>query len=131
MNLPDNVHIAIKNDWPRFKAEPSLLRRIFSNLIDNAYKFNDSDHIIIEIGWQIPDNDHYEIFVRDNGIGVAPHFADQIFKVFERLHTSDEFPGMGIGLAIVKKAVHKLEGSIRLDSVPGEGSRFSDNAHCG
>lgn len=124
INLSPDVHIAMKDDWPKLKMEPSLLRRIFWNLIDNAAKFNDSAHKIIEIGWQSVDNGQYEIFVRDNGIGIDPRFADQIFNVFERLHTSEEFPGMGIGLAIVKKAVHKLEGTIRIDSEFGKGATF-------
>jgi chemotaxis family two-component system sensor kinase Cph1 len=124
INPSPDVHIAIKDDWPKLKMEPSLLRRIFWNLIDNAYKFNDSVHKIIEIGWQSIDMDHYEIFVRDNGIGIEPQFTDQIFIVFERLHTNDEFPGMGIGLSIVKKAVHKLEGTVRIDSEFGKGTTF-------
>ncbi|MFC1863356.1 ATP-binding protein, partial [Thermodesulfobacteriota bacterium] len=125
MDLHPDVHIAMKDDCPRLNIEPPLLRRIFWNLIDNAAKFNTSANKLIEIGWQPIENDHYEIFVRDNGIGIEHRFIEQIFSVFERLHTSDEYPGMGIGLAIVKKVVNKLGGSIRLDSVPGEGTTFT------
>jgi len=62
--------------------------------------------------------------VRDNGIGIRPRHADQVFGVFERLHTLKEYEGNGMGLAIVKKATVKLGGSVRFISKPGEGSTF-------
>lgn len=124
LDLPSDVHITMADDWPNLKIEPDLLRQIFWNLIDNAVKFNNSVHKLVEMGWQSLDNDQYEFYVRDNGIGIEPRYWDQIFGIFERLHTRDEFPGTGIGLAIVKKAVHELDGSIGLESKPGEGSTF-------
>jgi len=64
------------------------------------------------------------IRVRDNGIGIDARYHDRIFKMFERLSASDEYPGTGVGLAIVKKAVERMNGEIGLESEPGRGSCF-------
>ncbi|MDY6954238.1 MAG: ATP-binding protein, partial [Thermodesulfobacteriota bacterium] len=66
----------------------------------------------------------YELFVRDNGIGIEPRHQEQIFRMFHRLHTRKEYGGTGLGLAIVKKAASKLHGSVRLESTFGEGCTF-------
>jgi light-regulated signal transduction histidine kinase (bacteriophytochrome) len=65
-----------------------------------------------------------EVFVRDNGIGIEPRHHDQIFRVFQRLHTTREYEGTGLGLAIVKKASSKLHATVRIESKAGEGSTF-------
>ena len=62
--------------------------------------------------------------MRDNGIGIDPRYHEQMFRVLERLHTSEEYEGTGIRLTIVKKATSKLRGSIRRESKPTEGSTF-------
>jgi PAS domain S-box-containing protein len=104
--------------------EPTLIQ-IFTNLVSNALKFQkrgvrpkvvvraDSEH-----------NGFVRISVIDNGIGIAPQHREKIFKVFERLHGMDEFPGTGIGLAIVKRGVERMGGRVGVDSVSGEGSTF-------
>ncbi len=137
LSLPAEVEIVMADDWPTIVVEPVSLGQIFQNLIGNAVKFNTSPHKRVELGWQpapLPCSDGggaggggvqaYEFFVRDNGIGIDPHYHEQIFRVFERLHTSEEYEGTGIGLAIVKKAASKLGGSVRVESEPGEGSTF-------
>jgi len=97
---------------------------VFQNLISNAVKFNESSPKTVELGWREQDADHWEFHVRDNGIGIEPRFHKQIFRVFERLHTEDEFEGTGIGLAIVRKGLTYLQGSSRVESKPGQGSTF-------
>jgi light-regulated signal transduction histidine kinase (bacteriophytochrome) len=124
LNLPPDVEVVMKNDWPTIDAEPTLLRQIFQNLITNAITFNNSPHKLVEIDWLPIGDEHYELFVRDNGIGIEPRHQEQIFRVFQRLHTSEEYEGTGIGLAIVRKATSKLHGSVRLESKPEEGSTF-------
>ena len=122
--LPPDVEVVIGNDWPTIDADPTLLTQVFQNLIKNAIKFNRSPRKRIEIGWLPADDERYEVFVRDNGIGIEPRYHEQIFRVFQRLHTHEEYGGTGLGLAIVRKAVGKLRGSLRLESKPGEGSTF-------
>jgi signal transduction histidine kinase len=63
--------------------------------------------------------------VADNGIGIAPEYHAKIFQVFQRLHTKEEYPGTGIGLAIVAKAVHLMGGEVKVESALGRGSTFS------
>ena len=66
-----------------------------------------------------------QIRVKDNGIGFDNKYADQIFKVFERLHGRDEFEGTGIGLAVCRKVVERHGGSIAAEGIPGQGSIFT------
>ena len=124
LGLSPDVEVVMGNDWPTIDTDSTLLRQIFQNLIKNAVKFNHSPRKRIEIGWRPVGEKHYELFVRDNGIGIEPRYHEQIFRVFHRLHTSKEYPGTGLGLAIVKKAASKLHGSVRLESEFGEGSTF-------
>ena len=124
IETPDNAEIVMSEVWPVIEAPVVLVRQIFTNLISNALRFNESAIRRAEVGCKSVGHDHYEFFVRDNGIGIAPEYHQRIFGLFERLHTSEEYGGTGIGLAIVKKAVALLGGSIRLESRPGAGSTF-------
>ena len=124
LNFSDDVKILIKDDWPTLDVEPGLLRQIFQNLITNAVKFNVSPQKRVELGWHLRENNCYEFFVSDNGIGIESRYFTQIFRAFEKLHTKKEFEGTGIGLALVKKAIGKLGGSVRVESNPGDGSTF-------
>jgi signal transduction histidine kinase len=64
------------------------------------------------------------LWVEDNGIGIAPEHHERVFRVFERLHAAEEYPGTGIGLAIVRKGAERMGGRAGLESTPGQGSRF-------
>ena len=107
-----------------FRSEKFLLRQILFDLISNGFKFNRSKIKQVEVGWQAAEGNGIEIFVRDNGIGIGPQYQQQIFDIFRRLHTESEYEGTGIGLAVVKRAVQKIGGKLRLESAVGEGSTF-------
>jgi light-regulated signal transduction histidine kinase (bacteriophytochrome) len=124
LDLSPDVEVVMGNDWPIIDADATLLRQILQNLIGNAIKFNDSPHKRVELGWLPAGEERYELFVRDNGIGIEPRYHEKVFAVFQRLHTHDEYVGTGLGLGIVKKAVGKLHGSVRVESTPGKGSTF-------
>lgn len=124
LHLPADVQIAMASDWPTIATEPALVRQIFENLINNAVKFNTSPHKRVELGWQPLGDAQYELFVRDNGIGIEPRHHERIFRIFESLHVGEGYEGTGIGLAMVKKATRKLGGRVRVESEPGEGSTF-------
>lgn len=124
IKLPAAVEVEMTDDWPEIEANPVLLRQVLQNLITNAVKFNHAEVPRIELGWRSVPPDAYELHIRDNGIGIDPAYHEQIFGVFDRLHTKDEYEGTGIGLSIVRKALSKLRGSVRLDSAVGKGSTF-------
>jgi light-regulated signal transduction histidine kinase (bacteriophytochrome) len=94
------------------------------NLISNGFKYNHADLKQVEIGWQQTSDNRIEIFVRDNGIGVSPRFHEEIFGIFKRLHLDRDYGGTGIGLAIVRRAAQKIDATLRMESVVGEGSTF-------
>ena len=100
------------------------MRQIFQNLISNATKFNRAPHKRIELGWRLVGEYDCELYVRDNGLGIDPRYAEQIFQIFQRLHTQQEYEGTGIGLAIVKKAISRMGGTVHYTSTTGEGSTF-------
>jgi PAS domain S-box-containing protein len=110
--------------WPVFRGEKFLLRQILNNLINNGFKFNSADIKRVEIGWQPSTDNRIEIFVRDNGIGIEPQYHEQIFQLFQRLHTESQYEGTGIGLAIVKRAAQRIGGTLRVESAIGKGSTF-------
>jgi chemotaxis family two-component system sensor kinase Cph1 len=109
---------------PTIVADGTQLMQLFQNLVGNAIKFRKPDETPqIHIGVQRRDED-WLFSVRDNGIGLDPQFAERIFVIFQRLHTRDEYPGSGMGLAICKKIAECHRGQIWVDSVLGEGATF-------
>jgi PAS domain S-box-containing protein len=100
------------------------MRQIMGNLLDNAIKFTrEKTRANIEIGGsETPDA--WKFWVKDNGVGFDPKYQDRIFGIFQRLHRAEDYPGTGVGLALVQKAVHRMGGSIRAEGKPGEGAVF-------
>jgi light-regulated signal transduction histidine kinase (bacteriophytochrome) len=103
----------------RATADPHLIRIVFENLIGNAVKFTASrSEARIEIG-----REGDALFVRDNGVGFDPEYAQKLFAPFQRLHGS-EFEGTGIGLAIVQRVIHRHNGRVWAESAPDRGATF-------
>lgn len=118
-------HAVITHDpLPTLTADSGQLAQLFQNLLSNALKFRGSDAPQIHLGaTRTPSK--WLFTVRDNGIGIASEFNEQIFVVFKRLHGRTEYPGTGIGLAICKRIVEHHGGRLWVDSRPGAGSTFS------
>lgn len=109
---------------PTIVADGTQLMQLFQNLIGNAIKFRKPDETPrIHISVQRQD-ESWLFAVRDNSIGIAPQFHDRIFVIFQRLHTRDEYPGSGMGLAICKKIVECHRGQIWVESDLGGGATF-------
>ena len=116
--------VEVANSMPRVWGDKSTLVLLFTNLVSNALKFSkprEPPHI--RISWEEGERS-YCVTVSDNGIGIDPGHHQRIFQVFQRLHTDDEVPGTGMGLAICKKVVEVHGGEIWVESSPGEGSHF-------
>jgi PAS domain S-box-containing protein len=111
-------------ELPACRADPSLLRQVFENLVGNAVKFaSRSPAPRIEIGGS-GGSAGTTYFVRDNGIGFDQAFADKLFVAFQRLHDETEVEGTGIGLATVKQIVTRHGGTVWAESAPGAGATF-------
>jgi PAS domain S-box-containing protein len=122
---PAKISIEIGTTGLVLAHEPTLVQ-VISNLISNALKFHDRNvEREVRIWSSIqPHGKSLRLLVRDNGIGIAEHHHERIFQVFERLHDREAYPGTGIGLAIVKRAIQRMGGTYGLESGVGEGSTF-------
>ncbi|MFC4639292.1 CHASE domain-containing protein [Deinococcus hohokamensis] len=112
-------------ELPTVPGDPALLGLVFTNLLSNAIKYTRTrPTAVIEVsGWT--DARRVTVQVRDNGVGFDPRYADKLFGVFQRLHRAEEFEGIGIGLANVRRIVTRHGGEVTADSQPDQGATFT------
>lgn len=108
---------------PRVRMYEFQLQQVFQNLIGNAIRYRSSESPRIHIT-AIARDKEWLFSVQDNGIGIHPQFKEQIFGIFKRLHSSAEYPGTGMGLAICQRIIERIGGRIWVESEPGRGSTF-------
>ncbi len=108
---------------PPVPVQEVHLQQLFQNLIGNAIKYRNKDNPCVRIS-ATEEEGRWRFAVQDNGIGIADQYKEQIFGLFKRLHSQQEYEGTGIGLAICQKIVHRYNGRIWVESRPGEGSTF-------
>jgi PAS domain S-box-containing protein len=118
------AEVRLVEPLPRVQGHRVMLTQVITNLLSNANKFilpGDVPRIQVRAEGS---GDRVRIWVEDNGIGIAAEHQDRIFRVFERLNLPEKYPGTGIGLAIVRRAMERMRGQVGVVSEPGKGSRF-------
>lgn len=117
---PDRAVEWVLGPLPACNADPGLARQVWANLLGNAFKYSRGRNpAVIEIG-----HTGIAYYVKDNGVGFDPAYADRLFGVFQRLHREDEFEGTGVGLATTKRIVERHGGRIWAQAAAGQGATF-------
>lgn len=135
VSLEEANAVVTRGPLPVVVGDSLQLTQIFQNLISNALKFRAAAPPQIHVSARRESSAgpgqaaitcaEWIFSVRDNGLGIEPQYFDRIFVIFQRLHTQDQYPGTGIGLAICKKIVERHGGRVWVESTPGEGTTFS------
>jgi light-regulated signal transduction histidine kinase (bacteriophytochrome) len=112
------------NSMPSGYGDRALIKQVYLNLLSNAIKFTKNQNpALIEVGGHIDGNkDVY--YVKDNGVGFDMRYYDKLFGVFQRLHSAEDFEGMGLGLATVQRIINRHEGLVWAEGKVGEGATF-------
>jgi light-regulated signal transduction histidine kinase (bacteriophytochrome) len=123
-NNPDRGVDVTVQEGIMVQGDPYLMRIALENLMDNAWKFTGKEtHPRIEFGTTVRDG-NTACFIRDNGAGFDMAYVGKLFGAFQRLHTTDEFPGTGIGLATVQRIIHRHGGRVWAEGETGKGATF-------
>jgi two-component system CheB/CheR fusion protein len=121
---PSEAEIVIDCEQALVRGNEAALTQCFSNLLGNAVKFVPPSVKPAVRVWAEDHGDCLRIWVQDNGIGIPQDSQEAIFGMFQRLHRSEEYPGTGVGLALVRKVVQRMGGNVGVQSAPGQGSKF-------
>jgi light-regulated signal transduction histidine kinase (bacteriophytochrome) len=121
--IAESRAVVTHDPLPTVRADETQLLQLFQNLIGNAIKFRSERRPEIHVSAR-PAGSGFQFSVRDNGIGIEKQYREQVFEIFQRLHTRQKYPGTGIGLAICKRIVERHGGRIWLESEPGQGTTF-------
>ena len=121
--IEESGAVVVRDSLPTVRADGQQLARVFQNLLGNAIKFRRNGRPEIHVGAERKD-DNWVFWVRDNGPGIEPEYAERIFVIFQQLHPKSAHPGTGMGLAICKRIVERHGGCIWMDSQLGKGSTF-------
>ena len=112
-----------RDPLPTVLGDRSQLLQLWQNLLTNAIKYRSEKNPTIKIGAEAQKN-RWLFYIQDNGIGIDVQYFERIFAIFQRLHTREEYPGTGIGLAICQKIVNRHGGKIWVESKLGQGAIF-------
>ena len=116
--------IRIIGELPEVEGDPSMVAQIFQNLFSNSLKYRSDEKPTITVQATL-EKGMWRVSVSDNGIGFdSKQFGERIFGVFQRLHTVEDYPGTGIGLAITKKIIERHGGNVWTESTPNRGATF-------
>lgn len=110
---------------PTVRGDASLLEQVFVNLLSNALKYSSKrERAVIEVGAEPASGGGHTVWVRDNGVGFDPAYADRLFSPFQRLHRAEEFEGNGMGLANVRRIMERHGGTVSAEAAPDKGATF-------
>jgi signal transduction histidine kinase len=110
-------------DLPKVTGDPAMLKLVFVNLLSNAVKFSKMrEQVVIEVGCDRTDGGETIVYVRDNGVGFNMKYVDKLFNLFQRLHRPEEFEGTGVGLANVRRIIHRHGGKTWAKGETGQGA---------
>lgn len=123
LDIPGNIQMVIDRQLPTVMGEKTRLGQVYQNLIGNAVKFMDKPEGRIIISCE-DDGDFWRLSVADNGPGIDTKYYDQVFQIFQRVSSSDDIEGTGLGLTLVKKIVEMHGGRAWVESQVGDGSTF-------
>ena len=122
-----NARVETSGPWPTVLAHEPTLGQVLFNLVNNALKFvaPETRPVVQVRAEEVPSGEEgrVRVWVEDEGIGIAPEHQEQVFRLFARLH-GEQYPGTGVGLAIVQKGIERMGGRVGVESAPGQGSRF-------
>jgi len=127
--IKDSGASIARSDLPLVRLHEFQLQQLFQNLIGNAIRYRTDAPPKIQVAARRQGKE-WLFSVQDNGIGIDPRYKEQVFGIFKRLHSTAEYPGTGMGLAICQRIVERAGGRIWVESQPGQGSTFFFTVPC-